>query len=83
MISADVKDNKNNKNKRSRWLYLTNFYKKYLQNWKHNVKKFGKYSIHLDIFRYEHGVGFFLLNGQNPLSVSKVICGKCLKTWRK
>ena len=29
------------------------------------------------------GVGFFLLNGQNPLSLTKVICRPALKTWRK
>ena len=53
---------------------LTSFYKKYLQNFKHNVKNFGKYSIHLDIVRLGTGVGFFLLNRQNAISVTKVIC---------
>ena len=41
MISADVLDvkaNKNNKKKKIWWLYLTNFYKKYLQNLKYGVK---------------------------------------------
>ena len=41
MISANVKDNKTTKNKKIWWLYLTNFYKKYLQNLKYNVKNFG------------------------------------------
>ena len=30
MISADVKPNQNNKKEKVWWLYLTNFYKKYL-----------------------------------------------------
>ena len=46
---------------------------------------FGWYSIHFDFVRYEQGVGYGgggggggLLNGQNPLSVSKVICRQSL-----
>ena len=34
---------------------------------------FSWYSIHFDIVHKEQGVGFFLLNGQNSLSVTKVI----------
>ena len=58
----DVKANKNRRNKRSSGgRYLVNFYKKYLQNLKYNVKKvamyfsfdFGWYSIHLNIINYE------------------------------
>ena len=40
MIPADVKDNKNKKKLKIWWLYLTNFYKKYLQNLKYNVKRY-------------------------------------------
>ena len=32
MISADVKANQNNKKQKIWWLYLTNFFKMYLQN---------------------------------------------------
>ena len=39
MISADVI--KTTRNKRSGHCIFTNFYKKYLQNLKHNVKNFG------------------------------------------
>ena len=40
MISADVKANKNKKDKKDLLaLYLTNFYEKYLQNLKHNVTR--------------------------------------------
>ena len=28
------------------------------------------------------GVSFFLINGQNPLSVTKVICRQSIKTWK-
>ena len=34
MISTDVKANKNNKKYKVCWLYLTNFFKMYLQNLK-------------------------------------------------
>ena len=37
----------------------------------------------LILFVRSKGVGFFLLNGQNPLSATKVICRQSLKTWRK
>ena len=37
MISADAKANKN-KQYKIWWLYLTNIYKKYLQNLKYNKK---------------------------------------------
>ena len=39
MIPADVKANKNKMNFYIWWLHLTNFYKKYLENLKYNVKK--------------------------------------------
>ena len=40
MVSADVKANKNNKNKRSGgFIFHTNFYKKYLQKLRYNVKR--------------------------------------------
>ena len=56
-IPADVRANKNKKE--IWWLHLTNFYKKYPQNLKYNVKKvamhfsfdLGWYSIHFDIVR--------------------------------
>ena len=35
---------------------------------------FGWYSIHLDIAHEEQGVGFFLLDEQNLLSLTKSIC---------
>ena len=41
------------------------------------------YTIHIDIVRYEHieGVGFFfLLNRQNQLSVTKVVCRQSLSS---
>ena len=41
MISADVEANKTTRNKRYNDCILQNFYKKYLQNLKHNVKNFG------------------------------------------
>ena len=43
MISANVKANKNNMKQKKKvlWLYLTNFYKNYLQNLKHIVKNVG------------------------------------------
>ena len=76
-ISADEEANKNNK---KWWLYLTNFYKMYVQNLKYNIK--GAcifYLILVDILFIlilsvkNRGVGGGgLLNGQNPLSVTKV-----------
>ena len=39
------------RNKRSSHCILQVFYKKYLQNLKHNLKNVGYYSIHLDIVR--------------------------------
>ena len=77
-ISADEEANKNNK---KWWLYLTNFYKMYVQNLKYNIK--GAcifYLILVDILfililsvkNRGVGGGGGLLNGQNPLSVTKV-----------
>ena len=75
-ISADEEANKNNQ---KWWLYLTNFYKMYVQNLKYNIK--GAcifYLILVDILFIlilsvkNRGVGGGLLNGQNPLSVTKV-----------
>ena len=84
MISADVKANKNNNKQKIWWLYLTNFYKRYLQNLKYNVKRvcilrlilFGILSILILSVKYRGGG---LLNGQNLLSVAKVICRQSLK----
>ena len=39
---------------------------------------FGWYSIHFEIVREEQGGWGHLLNGQNPLSVTKVICQQSL-----
>ena len=39
MVTADIKASKNNKKYKIWWLYLTNFYKKFLQNLKYNLKK--------------------------------------------
>ena len=77
-ISADEEANKNNK---KWWLYLTNFYKMYVQNLKYNIK--GAcifYLILVDILfililsvkNRGVGGGGGLLKGQNPLSVTKV-----------
>ena len=72
-----------NKNKNIWWLYLTNFHKKYLQNLKcNNVKKVcifhlilvGILSI-LPLSIKNRGGS---LNGQNLLSVTKVICRQSL-----
>ena len=38
-ISAHVKANKNNKKLKIWWLYLTNFEKMYVQNFKYNIKE--------------------------------------------
>ena len=76
MISADVKTNKNNKKKKIWWLYLTHFYKTYLQNLKQILV--GILSILILSVKNRGKVGF-LLNGQNPLSVTKVICRQSLK----
>ena len=62
--------------------YLTNFYKKYLQNLKPYVKNFGQYSMHLDIVHQEHGQWGFT-DKPIPLGVKKVICQHSLKTLLK
>ena len=83
MVPADVKANKN---KRIWWLYLTNFYKRYLQNLKYIVKKVcifhlilvGILSIlPLSVKNRGRGGGDSL-NWQNPLSMTKVICWQSL-----
>ena len=75
IISADVKANKSN----WWWFYLTNFYKKYLQNLKYSVKRecifhlilVGILSILILSVKNRDGGG--LLIGQNLLSMMKVI----------
>ena len=62
--------------------------KKYLQNLKHNVKNLLVYILSILILSVRNKGVFilffvFLLNGQNPLSMTKVICRQSLKTWRK
>ena len=68
--------------------YLTNFYKKYLQNLKYNVKRicifhlilFDILSILISILSVKNRDGLGgVLNRQNPLSVTKVICRQSLK----
>ena len=63
MISADVKANKNNKKQKIWGVYLTSFYKMYVQS-KHEIQykrgmyfssDFSWYSIHFDIVRSEQG----------------------------
>ena len=83
-IPADVKDNKNKKRLKIWWLYITNFYKKYLQNLKYNVKSY-VLSIWFWLVFYPFwyfllrtGGGVFLLNEQNLLSMAKVICPQSL-----
>ena len=73
-------------------LYITNFYKMYVQNLKYNIKGtyfsfgFGWYSVHFDIliFSIKNRRGargdLILFNGQNPLSEMKVICWQSLTT---
>ena len=89
MISADAKADKNNKKQKicqlASQLYLTNFYKKFLQNLKHNVKRACTFHLVLVgilsilIFSVKNRIGIGrLLNGQNPLSVTKVICRQSL-----
>ena len=66
------------------WLHLTNYCKKYLQNFKYNVKRV--YIFHLIlvgipsilILSVKNTGWVFLLNRQNPLSVTKVICRQSL-----
>ena len=54
----DVKANKNRRNKRSSGgRYLVNFYKKYLQNLKYNVKKVAMY------FSFDFGWCFIHFGG--------------------
>ena len=60
-------------------MYLTNFYKKYLQNLKYNVKRLCIFHLILVGILYcplraGRVGGGFLLNGQNLLRVTKVIC---------
>ena len=70
-------------------MYLTNFYKKYLQNLKYSVKRacifllilVGILSILILSFKNKGDGGKGggdLLNGQNLLSVMKVICRQSL-----
>ena len=85
MISVDAKANKNNKQQEIKiwWLYFTNLYKKYFQNLKYIVKR--AYIFHLilvgilsnlvlPVKKRWWGSEGFLLNGQNPLNATKVIC---------
>ena len=87
MVPADVKANKN---KRIWWLYLTNFYKRYLQNLKYIVKKVCIFHLILvgilsilplsvkNRGRWGARGGGDSLNWQNPLSMTKVICWQSL-----
>ena len=68
MISADVKANKSIKK------YLTNFYKNYLQNLKYSVKRAGIFHLILVGILSILILSVFLLNRQNLLSMTKVIC---------
>ena len=84
-ICPDVKANKKQQEIKIWWLYCTNFYKKYLENLKHNVKRVcifhlilvGILSI-LILSVKNKGVGEGVLYEQNPLSVPKVIGPQCL-----
>ena len=85
MVSADVKANIKQQETKDLVAYLTNFYKTYLQNLKYNVKRgcifhlilVGIPSI-LILPVKDRGVGGGVLNGQNPSSVTKVICRQAL-----
>ena len=76
---------KANKKQQEIWLYLTNMYKKYLQNLKYNVKwtcifhliLVGILSILILSVKNRVG-GRVLLNKQNLFSVTKVICRQSL-----
>ena len=78
MISADVKSYKNNKIWKIWWLYLTNSFKKYLQNLvKYIVKRVCIFHLiwvgilSILIFSIKNrGIGGFLLNKQNLLCVT-------------
>ena len=84
MILADVKANKNNKKQRIWQLYLTNFYKKY------DIFKFSYVkracTFHLIsacilsilILTVKNRGWVFLLNRQNLLSMTEVICRQSL-----
>ena len=69
---------KTTRNKRSGGCILQSFVKKYLQNFKYNIKRAcifqltlgGILSIFILLVNNREGV----LNGQNPLSVTKVTC---------
>ena len=84
MMSADVKADIKQQEIRDLVAYLTNFYKKYLQNLKYNVKRGCIFHLMLVCFpsililsvknRGGGGLKGFFLNGQNLLSVTKVIC---------
>ena len=78
MISADVNAKKNIKKSKIQWLYLTNFYKKYLQNLKYNVKRLCILHLILVVILYcplrTGGRG-----GIVCLSMIKVICWQSLK----
>ena len=90
MISADVKSTIKQQEIKDlvAALHLTNFYKKYssyLQNFKYNMKKVCIFELILvgipSIFILpvkNRGVGGGLLNKQNLLSVTKVICRQSL-----
>ena len=78
MVAANVKADIKKQEIKDLVAYLTNVYKNYLEiQYKKGLYfsfNFGWYSIHLDIVRYGQGdgVGRELLNGQNPLRVTKV-----------
>ena len=90
MISADVKANKNNKKDLVTVSYLEIFIKKYLQNLKYNARACIFHFILISIVSIvilsvknrgwgKGGRGGGLLNEQNLLSVTKVICRQSLK----
>ena len=77
-IKHNVKSNIKQQEIKDLWQHLINFYKKYLQNLKYNVKRahilnlilVGIPSILILSVKQEQGG---LLNGQNLLSMTKVI----------
>ena len=80
MVSSNVKTNVKQQQIKDLAVYLKFFYKKYLQNLQHNVKRV--YIFHLILVGIpssmilsvkKRGVGG-LLNRKNLLSVTKVIC---------
>ena len=87
MMSADVKASIKQQEIKDLVAHLTMFYKKYLQNLKYHVKRGCIFHLILLGIPYililsvkNRGEVGDLLNGQNSLSVTKVICQQSLNS---